>query len=93
MHRSILRRIWHNFMAQCLVFSALVQFSQFFFRISNSFGPSTTEETLAVEMRIWCIKIGIVLVLHIHTFLNKVSPIYTIPMEDNQYLFLQLNLF
>jgi hypothetical protein len=33
-----------------------------FFRISNFFGLSITEETLLVEMRIWCIKIGIVLV-------------------------------
>jgi hypothetical protein len=32
------------------------------FRISNFFGLSITEETLLVEMRIWCIKIGIVLV-------------------------------
>jgi hypothetical protein len=28
------------------------------FRISNFFGLSITEETLLVEMRIWCIKIG-----------------------------------
>jgi hypothetical protein len=48
-------------------FSALVQFSQFFSRISNVFGLSTTEETYkVVEMRIWCIKIGVVLVLHIN---------------------------
>jgi hypothetical protein len=32
------------------------------FWISNFFGLSITEETLLVEMRIWCIKIGIVLV-------------------------------
>jgi hypothetical protein len=32
--------------------------------ISNFFGLSITEETLLVEIRIWCIKIGIVLVLH-----------------------------
>jgi hypothetical protein len=35
-----------------------------FFRISNFFVPSITEETWVVEMCIWCIKIGIVLVLH-----------------------------
>jgi hypothetical protein len=65
MHSSILRRIWVNFMAQYFVFSALLQFSRFVFRISNFFGPSTTDETSLVEMRSWCIKIGIVLVLHI----------------------------
>jgi hypothetical protein len=63
MHSSILRRIWLNFMAQYL-FSALLHFAHF----PPGFPtlcPSTTEETLkGVEMRIWCIKIGIVLVLH-----------------------------
>jgi hypothetical protein len=34
------------------------------FRISNFFGLSTTDETQVVEMRIWCIKTGIVLVLY-----------------------------
>jgi hypothetical protein len=35
------------------------------FRISNFFGLSTTEKTFkVVKMRIWCIKIGNVLVLH-----------------------------
>jgi hypothetical protein len=63
MHSSILQKIWLNFMAQYmyLFFSALVQFS-LFFRISKFFGLSTTEETWLVEMRIWCIKIGNVLV-------------------------------
>jgi hypothetical protein len=37
-------KIWLNFMAQYLVFSALMQFS-IFFRISNFFGLSTTKET------------------------------------------------
>jgi hypothetical protein len=32
--------------------------------IPNFFGPSTTNETRVVEMRIWCIKIGIVLVFY-----------------------------
>jgi hypothetical protein len=63
MHSSILRRIWLNFMAQYMGgFLAVLQFSQFFFRISDFFGLYTTEETYLVEMRIWCIKIGIVLV-------------------------------
>jgi hypothetical protein len=39
------------------------------FRISNFFGPSTTEEKL-VEMRIWCITIGIILVLHFHPWVE-----------------------
>jgi LytS/YehU family sensor histidine kinase len=42
---------------------ALSQFS-LFCRISNFFGLSITEETVLVEMRIWCIKIDIVLALH-----------------------------
>jgi hypothetical protein len=61
MHRYILRRIWLKFMAQYLVFSALSHY----FRTSNFFsGLSTTDETLVVEMRIWCIKIGNVFALH-----------------------------
>jgi hypothetical protein len=69
MHSSILRRIWLNFKAQYLFFRLFYSFhniSDF-----NLFGLSTTDETLLVEMRIWCIKIGIVLVLHwylVHCF-------------------------
>jgi hypothetical protein len=44
-------------------------FHDFLFRISNFFGLSTTQETWLVEMRIWCIKIGIVLVLHLYIVL------------------------
>jgi hypothetical protein len=36
----------------------------YFFGLPTFSGPSTTDETLLVEMRIWCIKIGIVLALH-----------------------------
>jgi hypothetical protein len=51
---------WH-----CLVlFPLFYRFTIFW--ISNFFGLSLTEETLLVEMRIWCIKIGIVLVWHIN---------------------------
>jgi hypothetical protein len=64
MHSSILRRIWLNFMAQYLFFSALIQFSHFFLRIFNFFGVVVAGGTWVVKMRIWCIKIGIVLVLH-----------------------------
>jgi hypothetical protein len=35
------------------------------FRISNFFGLNITEDTLVVEMRIWFIKIGAVIVLHV----------------------------
>jgi hypothetical protein len=42
----------------------LFQF-HFFFRLSNFFDLSITEKTWVVEMRIWCIKIVNVLVLHI----------------------------
>jgi hypothetical protein len=41
-----------------------------FFRISNFFGLSTTEETWLVDMRICCIKIGIVLVLHFNPWVE-----------------------
>jgi hypothetical protein len=52
-------------MALCFWFLlALSQFSHFFFRISNLFSLSITAETYLVEMRIWCIKIGIAFVLH-----------------------------
>ena len=47
----------------CFFFRLFTLFS-IFFSTSNFFGPSTTDETSLVEMRIWCIKIGIVLVLH-----------------------------
>jgi hypothetical protein len=63
MHSSILRQIWLNFMAQYLVFWLFYSFHNYF-RISNFFGLSTTEVTELIEMHIWCIKIGTVLVLH-----------------------------
>jgi hypothetical protein len=48
-------------------------FTPFFFRLPTFSGPSTTDETLLVEMRIWCIKIGIVLALHICTLGRDLS--------------------
>jgi hypothetical protein len=67
MHSSILRRIWLNFMEQYLgFFFRLLHSFHNCFRISNFFCLSTTEETWVVEMRIWCIKICIVLVLRFH---------------------------
>jgi hypothetical protein len=51
-------------MALCLVFILrLFQFSHFF-RISNFFDLSITEETWVVKIRIWCINILNALVLH-----------------------------
>ena len=41
-----------------------------FFSTSNFFGSSTTDETSLVEMRIWCIKIGIVLTLHFNPWVE-----------------------
>ena len=71
MHSSFLRRIWLNFMAQYdLFFFGSLHFSQFFFSTSNFFGSSTTDETSLVEMRIWCIKIGIVLTLHFNPWVE-----------------------
>jgi hypothetical protein len=54
-------------MALCLVFIRRLFHSfhiSFFFRISNFFDLRITKETWAVEMHIWCIKIGNVLVLN-----------------------------
>jgi hypothetical protein len=65
MHNSIPRRIWLNFMEPCLVFIGSFTVFTFFFRISNFFYLSITEEPWLVEIHIWCIKIGIVLVLHL----------------------------
>jgi hypothetical protein len=48
------------------LFYGFYNFSDF-----NIFGLSTTDETWLVEMRIWCIKIGIVLVLHLKDFLKN----------------------
>jgi hypothetical protein len=50
-------------MAQSLVFSALVKFSQFLFWISNFFGQSTTENTFKSSRKYNAI--AIVLVLHL----------------------------
>jgi hypothetical protein len=44
--------------------SSFTVLTAFFYRISNLFGLSITKAILLVEMRIWCIKIGIVLALH-----------------------------
>jgi hypothetical protein len=51
-------------------FAAFLQLHNFFPRISNLFSLSITEETLLVEMRIWCIKTGIVLVLHFNPWVE-----------------------
>jgi hypothetical protein len=64
-HSSILRKMWLNFMAICLVFIwRFFQFSHFCFWISNFFDLSITEENWVVEMRTWCIEIGNILILH-----------------------------
>ena len=70
MHSSFLRLSWLNFMAQYGFSFGSLHFSQFFFSISNFFGSSTTAETSLVEMRIWYIKIGIVLVLHFNPWVE-----------------------
>jgi hypothetical protein len=51
---------------------AVLSVFTFFPRISNFFDPSITEETWVVEICIWCIKIGNVLVLHFNRWV-KVS--------------------
>jgi hypothetical protein len=63
-HSSILQRIWLNFMALGFFFRLFDNFQVFCFGFPTFFGLSITEETLLVEMRIWCIKSGIRLVLH-----------------------------
>jgi hypothetical protein len=71
MHSSILPWIWLSLMAPCLVFIGSFIVFTFFFQISNFFDLSITEETWLIEMRIWCIKIGIVLVFHYTTEQNS----------------------
>jgi hypothetical protein len=63
-HSFIHRGIWLSLMALCFGFhpTALSQFS-LFFRISNFFDLGITEETWVVEMCIWCIKSGSVLII------------------------------
>jgi hypothetical protein len=69
MQSSILQWIWLNFMVLFLVF--IGSFTVFtFFWISTFFDLSITDETWLVEMHIWCIKIGIVLVLHVSITLD-----------------------
>jgi hypothetical protein len=62
-----------NFALLCIWILQLFYYVLDFFRLFylnhifsdfQPFGLSTTDETSLVEMRIWCIKIGIVLVLH-----------------------------
>jgi hypothetical protein len=48
----------------------LLYISQCFLRISNFFSLSNTEETWVVEMRIWSIKIGVVLILHFNQWVE-----------------------
>jgi hypothetical protein len=49
------------------------------FRISYFFGLSTTDETWLVEMRIWCIKIGIVLVLYFNPWVEASAGGLSVP--------------
>ena len=56
-------------MAQYFFFGSFTVLTTFY-RISNFFGLSTADETWLVEMHIWCIKIGIVLVLHFNTWVE-----------------------
>jgi hypothetical protein len=82
MRSSILRQIWLNFIALWFL-SALSQFPHVF-RISDFFNLSITDETWLIEMRIWCIKFCVVLILHwnlicIGEFICQNSPIYYMP--------------
>ena len=66
MHSSFLRRIWLNFMAQYGFSYGSLHFSLiFFFRLSTF-----SVQVSLVEMRIWCIKIGIVLTLHFNPWVE-----------------------
>ena len=56
---------WHSFGVFFRLFYSFHNFSDF-----NFFGLSTTDETWLVEMRIWCIKIGNVLVLHLNPWVE-----------------------
>ena len=63
MHSSIRRRILAQFHGTVFGFVGFYNF-HIVFPEFQLFGLSMTEETWKVEIRIWCIKIGIALVLH-----------------------------
>jgi hypothetical protein len=74
--------VWIN-EARLYFIRLFYNFPNSFFRISNFFGLSTTEETLKlVKMRICCIKIGIVLVLHSTQYEWKSLTAYCRPSAD-----------
>jgi hypothetical protein len=58
---------WHSVW---VFFPRLFYSFHLFFRIFNFFGLSITEETLLIKMRIWYIKIGIVLDLHFNPWVE-----------------------
>jgi hypothetical protein len=62
MHSSTLRRIWLNLMPLFSFFGSFTDFNIFW--ISNFLGLKSQKRLFLVEMRMWCIKVGIVLVLH-----------------------------
>jgi hypothetical protein len=63
------------------VFFSLGPFIVFtiFFRLSNFLDLSITDDTLIVEMRIWCIKIGIVIVISLEYIVIK----HALPLDVN----------
>jgi hypothetical protein len=66
---------WHYFG----IFSSFTVFTIFKILIPNFFGLSITDETLLVKMCIWCIKIGIVLVLqHLYSMYIPLRSVYKI---------------
>jgi hypothetical protein len=69
-HNSIFRWIWFHFTALCFgllgIFSHNISDFHFFF----FFGQSSIEEIWIIEVRIWCIKIGCVWILHLYQCLK-----------------------
>jgi hypothetical protein len=62
---SVMQRPWNLEIRNIIISDDPFSFHRIFFlRISNFFDLSITEETIVVEMHIWCIKLGNVLVLH-----------------------------
>jgi hypothetical protein len=62
-----------------ILFGFFPRVSTVTFRISKFFGPMITDVTQVVEIRIWCIKIGIVWILHLNT---SISDPKNPPMND-----------
>jgi hypothetical protein len=78
MHSSILRRIWFNFMAPCFGFFSSLHFQ--ILRLGHHW------KDIFIEMRIWCIKTGTVLVF---TYFHAELLIITVRVDNSVWEFVK----